>query len=487
METATGKLGDSAKSKIWFVRNEQGGRFGPVDFETLKAWACDGRIGPTNEISDNGAEWKMATAHRELEMDCVAEVVPGSFYGPIHKDAMAGLVDEGVITATAVIFRRCALKAESEAESSRALGEERARAQFEEQTRHRIAELEGRIGLARQQAEAAEKEAVRLRQELADQARQARGSAAALEDQRRLAEQRAAAREEELRVFRKQSEVSAGQARETLCREQERSAELSKRLDQVGAELAETVRRFDGLSAEHQAQATAWGAARRTLEMERQALQSEVTRALAETAARTGRIAQLEAALAEAGRAMDLQRGEQERREEALREEASSARESSAEQRRFAQQSQARIVALTEALDAAKHGLDGDQSQLAALSKELAESRQEVDRLQSALRQKIAREEAARAAPAVEVLDVEPLESEPRPKVRQKRQHEPLEAEVLPREQPPPQHDEPKSQPPNAHGRGAHAGLSLADLEQQARRELERLGAHGPAFFAKKR
>jgi hypothetical protein len=32
--------------KCWLVKNEQGETFGPVDFETLKLWAKDGRLAP---------------------------------------------------------------------------------------------------------------------------------------------------------------------------------------------------------------------------------------------------------------------------------------------------------------------------------------------------------------------------------------------------------------------------------------------------------
>jgi hypothetical protein len=76
------------------------------------------------------------------------------------------------------------------------------------------------------------------------------------------------------------------------------------------------------------------------------------------------------------------------------------------------------------------------------------------------------------------------MEPEARPPARPKRVEQPaIEAEVLPPERP-----APKEKPPvvNHEGR-AKPGLSMADLEQQARRELERLGAQGASFFKKKR
>ena len=562
MATAKRNLEDRAKAKTWFVRNEQGGRFGPVDFETLKAWACDGRIGPTNEVSDNGAEWKLATAQRELEMDCVAEVTPGNFYGPIHQDAMQGLVKDGTIAAKAVLFRRCGMDAVRAAELH-GLKDENDRLQQEEQSQRRVSELEEQVRLAHLQAVSDGKEVDRLRQELASQAEQvrrsvadqaaqirqeqlrttavdgkevdrlrqelaaqteqarrsmasheeqirqaelratadgkaldrlrqelasqaeeARRSAASYEEQVRLAQQRAVASDEELRRWQQQSEAQAEQAQEALRREQSRCAELDLRLSQAGIERDEAIRRLDAEKVEQQAQSAAWGAEKRALAVERQTLQAEVTRALAETASRTGRVAQLEKALAETSQEAEQRREGMERQINALRAEVSSAKESFAEQCRMAQQSQYQVVALTEALDSAKHGLDGEQMHLAALSKELAACRQEADHLREALRQKADCAGTGRGSVTMEVLEAEPLNDEPRPKVKSKPRQEPLEAEVLSPSRPASEHRPPPSA--KHSGRGP-SGISLADLEQQARRELERLGAQGTDFFAKKR
>ena len=92
--------------KRWLVKNEQGDTFGPVDFETLKAWAKDGRLAPTNTLSDDATIWNAVTQYPELEMDWVAEVSPGAFYGPIHKLALESLQREGSLPADAVIFQR---------------------------------------------------------------------------------------------------------------------------------------------------------------------------------------------------------------------------------------------------------------------------------------------------------------------------------------------------------------------------------------------
>jgi len=92
--------------KCWLVKNEQGETFGPVDFETLKLWAKDGRLAPTNTLSEDSTTWSAVTHYPELEMDWVAEVSPGAFYGPIHRLALESLQKEGSLPAEAVAFQR---------------------------------------------------------------------------------------------------------------------------------------------------------------------------------------------------------------------------------------------------------------------------------------------------------------------------------------------------------------------------------------------
>ena len=447
MATVTRNYCGDAKAKVWFVRNEQGVRFGPVDFETLKAWACDGRVGPANEISANGTDWQPAAEQRGLEMDWVAEVSPGRFYGPIHKDAMRDLVKEGAITGQAELFRRRALDADAGADAeARALRDGHARLQQElEQARRSVSDLEG---------------------------------------QRLLARQQTAAREAELQAVQDTMAAQAGQAGEALCREQARGGELERRLVQAGLEREETARRLEELGAEFQAQTAAWAAERRALECEGQALKAETARALAETASRTERIAQLEAAAAEALGAAVRQREALEGQVCALQTEVAIAQAELADQRQTVQQVQSRCEVLAETLVADKREREGALLQLAEVNTELAEARQEAERLRDAPRRQTEQAGAARASAAVEFLEAEPLAAGPRPKARPKQRQDPVEAEILSPERP---ESAPRTAPPaGPAGRGT-PGISMADLEQQARRELERLGAHGQSFFTRKR
>ncbi len=104
--TTASQIKKAGDDKHWLVKNEQGETFGPVDFETLKLWAKDGRLAPTNTLSEDATIWNAITQYPALEMDWVAEVSPGAFYGPIHKLALEALQKEGALPANAVTFQR---------------------------------------------------------------------------------------------------------------------------------------------------------------------------------------------------------------------------------------------------------------------------------------------------------------------------------------------------------------------------------------------
>lgn len=88
----------------WHVRDENGVIFGPVGFRALKSWVEDGRVSPASEVSSSDDQWELAVRVAELEMNCVAEIQPATFYGPIHRKAMQGLIESGSIPAEAYIY-----------------------------------------------------------------------------------------------------------------------------------------------------------------------------------------------------------------------------------------------------------------------------------------------------------------------------------------------------------------------------------------------
>jgi peptidoglycan hydrolase CwlO-like protein len=99
----TRKIGEVATG-LWQVRDENGAIFGPVDFSALKSWVADGRVSPVSEVSSDGEEWVLAVLVNDFEMNCVADIEPGSFYGPIHRKAMRELIAAGSISADAKVY-----------------------------------------------------------------------------------------------------------------------------------------------------------------------------------------------------------------------------------------------------------------------------------------------------------------------------------------------------------------------------------------------
>lgn len=86
------------------MRDENGGVFGPVTFSVLMSWVEDGRVSPASEVSCADGKWELAVRVAALEMNCVAEIEPASFYGPIHRKAMQGLIESGSIPAGACVY-----------------------------------------------------------------------------------------------------------------------------------------------------------------------------------------------------------------------------------------------------------------------------------------------------------------------------------------------------------------------------------------------
>lgn len=83
------------KEQMWKVKAEDGSIFGPASMATLLAWARDGRLAATHVISSDGKNWVPVTSRGELAMDWIAEISPGKFFGPIHRDAMDELIRSG--------------------------------------------------------------------------------------------------------------------------------------------------------------------------------------------------------------------------------------------------------------------------------------------------------------------------------------------------------------------------------------------------------
>lgn len=477
----------------WWVRNEQGGRFGPAGFGVIKAWAADGRIGPLNEISSDGVEWKLAACFPELEMDWVAEVTSGNFYGPIHRDAMRELRKEGAVTEKAALFRRCALDAVCAPAVPMDDG--------------RLAAAEARIRGLEEQLAAQEAALAGARQALADETERGRQAAEALERQvregRGREEAQAAAlagvRQELAEAARRLAEETARgqraaegfdeQVRGLRAQHQAQTDALEKRLGEAEQAVAEGARRLEDLQDGHRQRLAQWELDRQGFESACQGLRDDVARVSAEAAARAETVRRLEHVLAEREQLTGEQRGALEARVQGACAELESLRVSLDGERQLLRQAQAEGAALKAALEEAGRGRDEERQRVIALGHALAEAQAETARLQEMLREVKERAEAAREREPVRPVEV--LEAEVSDRVVGQRQAPPkrprpvVEVDVLPPEEPKPKAE--KAPPVNPPPGWGQSGMSLAELELQARRELERLGAQGKGFFAKKR
>ncbi|MCL2104183.1 MAG: hypothetical protein FWH21_03905, partial [Kiritimatiellaeota bacterium] len=117
----------------WLVRHEHGETFGPVHFETLMAWARDGRLAPASMVSKDAETWTSVAQLPGLGMDWMAEVSPGVFYGPIHLQALEGLLKDGTIAPGAPLFVRSASTPSPHPAEARAEAAEKALAECIEQ------------------------------------------------------------------------------------------------------------------------------------------------------------------------------------------------------------------------------------------------------------------------------------------------------------------------------------------------------------------
>jgi chromosome segregation ATPase len=153
-------------------------------------------------------------------MDWVAEVSPGTFYGPIHRQALAELSRDGSLPAEAPRFRRQTGDAAPEVTASRERELEARLAEQQHAFAERAAALERDLRAARADAE------------------QARGSTGA-----RDLEREAERQEHQAALARQQAEIVKREARATaLEREVERLAALDRERLAAQARLSDLER-----------------------------------------------------------------------------------------------------------------------------------------------------------------------------------------------------------------------------------------------------
>ncbi len=93
-----------ANSSLWYVRGEGDEVFGPINTQTLLAWAKDSRIEPTFAVSHDREAWIPAPRVKELGMTWLVEPSAGTFYGPFNRAVVDGLLAAGTISREARLY-----------------------------------------------------------------------------------------------------------------------------------------------------------------------------------------------------------------------------------------------------------------------------------------------------------------------------------------------------------------------------------------------
>ena len=96
----------SPEPTAFFLRKGDGAVYGPVDTDTLPAWAKQGRVAPDDALSADRITWQPAPNVSQLEMNWLVELDDGSQYGPVHLLALRELTADGSITMSAKVANR---------------------------------------------------------------------------------------------------------------------------------------------------------------------------------------------------------------------------------------------------------------------------------------------------------------------------------------------------------------------------------------------
>lgn len=90
-------------ASTWYLRIDDGSVFGPVETETLRLWAQQGRVAPGNAISVDRTNWYPAKEFEGLEMQWLAELSNGTTYGPLNIRALEELISTGTVMPDAAL------------------------------------------------------------------------------------------------------------------------------------------------------------------------------------------------------------------------------------------------------------------------------------------------------------------------------------------------------------------------------------------------
>lgn len=88
---------------MWYVKKESGETYGPVELDTLRHWANDGRVAPNDVLSEDETSWAPAPERPELQMEWLVEFADGTTFGPVNVLALRDPVRDGSILPSATI------------------------------------------------------------------------------------------------------------------------------------------------------------------------------------------------------------------------------------------------------------------------------------------------------------------------------------------------------------------------------------------------
>lgn len=80
-----------------YLKKKDGQEFGPVNMGVMKEWAAQGRVEPSDEVSEDRDSWKPATEYGELGMEWVIDLPNGQEYGPVNALALVNLLKDELL------------------------------------------------------------------------------------------------------------------------------------------------------------------------------------------------------------------------------------------------------------------------------------------------------------------------------------------------------------------------------------------------------
>lgn len=90
----------------WYVRDGEGGDYGPASLDELRVWAAECRVAAYHEVSPDRLQWRRADTVEALGMVWTVPQLSGAVFGPVSADAVAYLVRNGIVGADAIAENR---------------------------------------------------------------------------------------------------------------------------------------------------------------------------------------------------------------------------------------------------------------------------------------------------------------------------------------------------------------------------------------------